>query len=76
MLDEPKVDTNIYIDNSDISGVVNSGNVGDSSIVNQTDLPNTENKSNWQFWLGLAVAIIVGGPFKEEVRKFLFDLFN
>jgi predicted NACHT family NTPase len=77
MEDEPKVDKSIHITESEISGIVNTG---DGSIENRIEPPNFKKKFDWKFWLSITVTVAVAlisvtasGVFNDEIKKFLFN---
>jgi predicted NACHT family NTPase len=73
---EPKIDKSVRIDNSNVSGVVNTG---DGSIQHETATSDTSRKLDWKFWFSIGLTILIGlgsaaasGVFNDHLRNFLF----
>ncbi|MFE4108536.1 NACHT domain-containing protein [Almyronema epifaneia] len=73
---EPKVDKSIHFSNSNISGVVNTG---DGKIENKSIPSPSSGKLDWKFWLSIGLTVLIGlgsvaasGVFNDEIRNFIF----
>ncbi|MBE9068537.1 hypothetical protein IQ260_17970, partial [Leptolyngbya cf. ectocarpi LEGE 11479] len=74
MVDEPKIDNSVHIENSSVNGVVSTGSNNEYEAKINDSSSDIEKGLDWKFWLSLLVALfagisaVVATVFQSELR--------